>query len=207
MTCLSVSTWCALAATLPLPARVVSLEQLHGRAALIGREVEIVSRAAIPVSDAPNQKNLIVIYPCGTQLSDETSKVAVLGRLSAQTVLNPSSEWAFGDSPEFKGRFRGILQRELIDPDDEEKVPVIELDEVEFFRQSIHEFPTQARASERMGHWMSVTCSRLSFCEAALPSNAFPWNTMGRQFIHLWRLAGIIRRSVSISGCAIFQRR
>jgi hypothetical protein len=133
MTCLSVSTSCALAATLPSPARVASLEQLHSGAALIGRKVEVVSCAAIPVSDAPDQKNLIVIYPCGTQLSDETSKVAVLGRLSAQTVLKPPSEWALGDSPAFKGRFRGTMKREAIDSDDEEKVPVIELDEVEFY--------------------------------------------------------------------------
>lgn len=133
MTCLSVSTSCVLEATLPSPVRVANLKQLNSGAALIGRKVEVVSCAAIPVSDAPNQKNLIVIYPCGAQLSDETSKVAVLGRLSAQTVLKPSKEWALGDSPAFRGRFRGMLKREAIDPDDEEKVPVIELDEVEFY--------------------------------------------------------------------------
>ena len=121
-----------MAATRPPQSRVVSLEQLHSRAALIGQEVEVVSCAGIPLSDAPNQENLIIIYPCGTELSDEVSKKAVAGRLSAQTVLKPSKEWAIGDSPAFKGRFRGILKREAIDSDDEEKVLVIELDEVEF---------------------------------------------------------------------------
>lgn len=133
MTCLFVSTSCALAGTMPSPPRAVSLEQLHSNAALIGHEVEVVSCAGIPVSDAPDLKNLLVIYPCGMELSGETSKVAVLGRLSAQTVLKPSTEWALSDSPAFKGRFRGILKREAIDPDDEEKVLIIELDEAEFY--------------------------------------------------------------------------
>ncbi|OOG48513.1 hypothetical protein [Rhodanobacter sp. C01] len=111
--CLFVSASCAMAAMRPPQSKVVSLEQLHGRAALIGQEVEVVSCAGIPLSDAPNQENLIIIYPCGTELSDEVSKKAVAGRLSAQTVLKPSKEWA-------------------IDSDDEEKGLVIELDEVEF---------------------------------------------------------------------------
>lgn len=132
MACLFVSTSCAMAATHPSPPKVVSLEQLHSRAALIGQEVEVVSCAGIPLSDAPNQENLIIICPCGTELSDEISKKAVAGRLSAQTVLKPSKEWAIGDSPAFKGSFRGILKREAIDPDDEEKALVIELDEVAF---------------------------------------------------------------------------
>ena len=133
MTCLFVSTSCALAATMPSPTRAVSLEQLHSRAALIGHEVEVVSCAGIPVSDAQDLKNLLVIYPCGSELSDGLSKIAVVGRLSAQTVLTPSTEWALGDSPAFKGRFRGILKREAIDPGGDEKVLVIELDEAEFY--------------------------------------------------------------------------
>jgi hypothetical protein len=132
MAYLFVSTSCAVAAPHPSPSKVVSLEQLHSRAALIGQEVEVVSCAGIPLSDAPNQENLIIIYPCGMEMSDEISKKAVAGRLSAQTVLKPSKEWAIGDSPAFKGKFRGILKREAIDPDDEEKVLVIELDEVGF---------------------------------------------------------------------------
>ncbi len=132
MACLSVSTSCALAAAQPTSSRALSPEQLHGRAALIGHEVEVVSCAAIPVSDAPDLQNLIVIYPCGVEISEETSKVAVLGRLSAKTVLKPSTEWSIGNSSTFKGRFRGILKKELIDAQDTEKVLVIELEEAEF---------------------------------------------------------------------------
>ncbi len=132
MACLSVSTSCALAATVPSSSSTLSLKQLHSRTELIGQEVEVVSCAAIPVSDAPKQENLIVIYPCGVEISEETSKVAVLGRLSAKTVLKPSTEWSIGNSSTFKGRFRGILKKELIDAQDTEKVLVIELEEAEF---------------------------------------------------------------------------
>lgn len=130
---LFVSTSCAMAAMQPPQSMTVSLEQLHSQAALIGQEVEVVGCAGIPVSDATDQQDLIVIYPCGTELSEDAIKTAVLGRLSAQTVLKPSKEWAIGDSPAFKGRFRGTLKRDAIDPDDKEKVLVIELDEAEFY--------------------------------------------------------------------------
>ena len=133
MALLLVSASCAMAATRPPQSKAVSLEQLHSQAALIGHEVDVVSCAGIPVSDATDQQDLIVIYPCGTELSEDAIKTAVLGRLSAQTVLKPSKEWAIGDSPAFKGRFRGILKREAIDPDDKEKVLVIELGEAEFY--------------------------------------------------------------------------
>lgn len=85
------------------------------------------------MSDVPNEQNLLAIYLCGTELSDETSKVAVMGRMSAQTVLKPSSGWPIGNSPTFKGRFRGILKKELIDERDTEEVLVIELEEAEFY--------------------------------------------------------------------------
>ena len=133
MALLFVSTSCAMAATRPPQSKAVSLEQLHSQAALIGQEVDVVSCAGIPASDATDQQDLIVIYPCGTELSEDAIETAVLGRLSAQTVLKPSKEWAIGDSAAFKGRFRGILKREAIDPDDKEKVLVIELDEAEFY--------------------------------------------------------------------------
>ncbi len=122
-----------MAATQPPQSRTVSLEQLHGQLALIGKKVDVVSCAGIPVSDATDLQNLIIIYPCGTELPEDVIATAVLGRLSGQTVLKPSKEWAIGDSAVFKGRFRGTLRREAVDPDDEEKVLVIELDEVEFY--------------------------------------------------------------------------
>ena len=132
MAFLLVSASCAIAATRSSHARVVDLEQLHGQVALIGQEVELVSCAGVPVSDAPHQENLIIIYPCGAGLAEDVSKTAVLGRLSSQTVLKPSKDWAIGDSAAFKGRFRGILKRELVGPGDGEKVLVIELDEADF---------------------------------------------------------------------------
>lgn len=131
-TFLLVSTSCAIAATRSPRARVVNLEQLHGQATLIGQEVEIVSCAGIPVSDAPHQESLIVIYPCGAKLAEDVEKTAVVGRLSAKTVLKSFKNWANGDSAAFKGRFRGVLKKELIDPGDTEEVLVIELDEAEF---------------------------------------------------------------------------
>lgn len=133
MALLFISTSCAMAATRSPQSKTVSLEQLHSQAALMGHEVDVVSCAGIPVSDATDQQNLIVIYPCGTELSEDAIETAVLGRLTAKTVLKPFKEWAIGDSPAFKGRFRGILKREAIDPDDKEKVLVIELDEAEFY--------------------------------------------------------------------------
>lgn len=133
MALLLVSTSCALAATQPPQSRIAGLEQLHSQAALIGKKVDVVSCAGIPVSDATGQQDLIVIYPCGTELPEDAIETAVLGRLSAQTVLKPSKEWAIGDSAAFKGRFRGTLKREAVDPDDKEKVLVIELDEAEFY--------------------------------------------------------------------------
>lgn len=129
---LSVSTSCAFAATRPTHARIVTLEQLHGQAALIGQEVELVSCAGIPLSDAPHEENVILIYPCGAKLTEDVSQTAVLGRVSAQTAFKPSRDWAIGDSPAFKGRFRGVLKREVIDDGDKEEVLVIELDEAEF---------------------------------------------------------------------------
>ncbi|CAM5255383.1 hypothetical protein [Rhodanobacter lindaniclasticus] len=129
---LLVSTSCAIAATRSPRARVVTLEQLHGQAALIGQEVEVVSCAGVPVSDAPHQENLIIIYPCGAELAEDVEKTAVAGRLSAKTVLKSFESWANGDSAAFKGRFRGVLRKELIDPGDTEEVLVIELGEAEF---------------------------------------------------------------------------
>lgn len=129
---LLVSMSCAVAGTKSLHTRVVSLDQLHNQATLIGQEVEVVSCAGIPVSDAPHQQNLIVIYPCGTEQAEDAEKTAVLGRLSAKTVLKSFDNWASGDSASFKGRFRGILKKSLIDPDDTEQVLVLELDEAEF---------------------------------------------------------------------------
>ena len=92
MALLFVSTSCAMAATQPPQSGTVSLEQLHSQAALIGHEVDVVSCAGIPVSDATDQQDLIVIYLCGTELPEDAIKTAVLGRLSAQTVLKPSRE-------------------------------------------------------------------------------------------------------------------
>ena len=126
-----VSTSCAFAATRPLHARIVTLEQLHGQAALIGQEVELVSCAGIPLSDAPHEEDVIIIYPCGAKLDEDVSKTAALGRVSAQTVFKPSKDWAIGDSPAFKGQFRGVLKREIVGDGDEEEVLVIELDEAE----------------------------------------------------------------------------
>lgn len=123
---------CAMVARGAPPQNSLSLEQLHRQAALIGHEVDVVSCAGIPVSDAPHEQNLIILYPCDTGPSEDAIDNMVAGRLSVRTILKPSSEWAVGESPAFKGRFRGILKREAIDPDDEEKVLVIELDEVEF---------------------------------------------------------------------------
>ena len=129
---LLVSTSCAFAATRPPHARIVTLEQLHGQAALIGQEVELVSCAGVPLSDAPHEEDVMIIYPCGAKLTEDVSKIAALGRVSAQTIFKPSKDWAIGDSPAFKGRFRGILKREAVDDGDEEEVLVIELDEAEF---------------------------------------------------------------------------
>jgi hypothetical protein len=129
---LLVSTSGAFAATRSPHARIVTLEQLHGQAALIGQEVELVSCASIPVSDAPDVQDVMLIYPCGAKLDEDVSKTAALGRVSAQTVFKPSKDWAMGDSPAFKGRFRGVLKREAVGDGDPEEVLVIELDEAEF---------------------------------------------------------------------------
>lgn len=129
---LLVSTSCAFGATRPSHARIVTLEQLHGQAALIGQEVELVSCAGVPVSDAPDMRDVMLIYPCGAKLDDDVSKTAALGRVSAQTVFKPSKDWAMGDSPAFKGRFRGILKREAVGDGDPEEVLVIELHEADF---------------------------------------------------------------------------
>lgn len=91
-----------------------------------------MSCAGVPVSDAPDMRDVMLIYPCGAKLDDDVSKTAALGRVSAQTVFKPSKDWAMGDSPAFKGRFRGILKREAVGDGDPEEVLVIELHEADF---------------------------------------------------------------------------
>lgn len=92
--------------------RVASIDELLGNARLIGHAVEIESCAGIPISDAPQDQNVIVVFRCGASESElMDDRKAVIGRISEATVLKPADREPVGNEPVFKGRFRGVLRR------------------------------------------------------------------------------------------------
>jgi hypothetical protein len=129
---LSLTSFGVFAASTAADTKVVSLEQALGSSALIGHMVEIETCAGIPQSDAPDQDNFIVLFPCGANLSDPDNLKAALGRASAATIFKPASGWDMRDSPAFKGRFRGVLRKDARYGEDMKDVLVMELSEVEF---------------------------------------------------------------------------
>lgn len=99
---------------------------------LLGKNVEVVTCAGIPLSDAPQDQNMIALYPCGADISkDGIEKQSIAGILTAKTILKQSQGAQIRDSPFFKGRFRGTLQMRAMDADDKEKTLTILLDEVD----------------------------------------------------------------------------
>lgn len=112
----------------------VGLEALLGNPKLIGQTVEFEACAGIPMSDVPNQPDLILIYPCGVNLAetDNPKAKAAVGRLTKATIFRPAKGWDMGDSPLFRGRFRGVLRKGVLPGEDMKDVLVIDLDEVDF---------------------------------------------------------------------------
>lgn len=92
--------------------RNVSLDELLSDPRLIGHTVEITTCAGIPVSDAPADQNVLLLFPCGASPSKiMDDRKAAIGRIDEATVLKPADKAPTGDSPIFEGRFRGVLRR------------------------------------------------------------------------------------------------
>lgn len=126
---------CAVFAAQPVASpRRASLEDLLGNPRFIGQVVEVEACAGIPMDDAPSQSNLILIYPCNVNLAeaDNPSAKAAMGQLSKATVFRPAKGWNMGDSPLFRGRFRGVLRKGVLPGEDMKDVRVIDLEEVDF---------------------------------------------------------------------------
>ncbi|WP_329740431.1 hypothetical protein [Dyella sp. A6] len=109
-----------------------SLEDVLGNPGLIGHRIDVVACAGVPLSDAPSQKNLILVFPCGASASDMDESEAVIGRLTKATVFKPAAGWQMGDSPLFNGRFRGVLRKGTLPGRGMHNMLVIDLDEVDF---------------------------------------------------------------------------
>lgn len=110
---------------------VASVDELLSNAWLIDHAIEIESCAGIPISDAPDLRNVIALFRCGASKSElvDDGKVAI-GRISEATVLKPADKAPVGNGPVFKGRFRGVLRRGTSE-EDLEGVMVLDLSLVE----------------------------------------------------------------------------
>lgn len=102
----------AACAGVALTTRVVSLDEMLSNPRLIGHAVEITACAGVSMSDAPDQRDVILLFRCGASPSEIVDdKKAAIGRVSVATVLEPAAKPPTGNSPLFRGRFRGVLRR------------------------------------------------------------------------------------------------
>lgn len=93
-------------------AKAVSFDEALSNPQLIGHTIDFTACGGIPVSDAPDVQDAIVLFRCGANPRDIADKgEAIIGRVDKATVIKPAGKARSGNFPVFKGRFRGVLRR------------------------------------------------------------------------------------------------
>ncbi|MBW8824097.1 MAG: hypothetical protein JF567_07710 [Xanthomonadales bacterium] len=157
---------------------MIDFAKLHADPRLEGKRVRIHACIAIPMDDSGPAPSMIVLYPCGLNLSsdEEVEKVAIAARPVSEAALAPFRNAGIPLRPEIQADFSGRLTRRQLESSDPRKHLLLEFDEMSNLAR--YPLPDQAKSQATSTHEIFRSMS-----DAALRGDAADMRATGSAWL------------------------